>query len=394
MKIGILTFHSQLNYGGVLQCWALKEFLRQLGHDVVVLDRWLTADNRLLMGPFLVFRFRFWCSVLVRSLCGCGTWKMVTRSFRSIRFVKALGLTEYHFHDWRDAPDDLGINCLVVGSDQVWHYGKWSDPRPYLLEDAGEKIPLQTVAYAASFGMKTIPNGLKDVYRKGLSRFLAISCRENEGVQICHELGFSATHVVDPTLLLARSAWSRLQTSNLLESPFRRKWLVCYFMSVKIDEALPQLERFARTNDCFVKVLSDAPYLKPFGKSIRNILENFHNDYPHVRICSDYGPKEFVRTFSSATYTLTDSFHAVMFSALFEKNVRILLPDTELRRTMFARIEEFANSCLTGPTFADSVQQALDSLQQGQIVSVVREEISRRRNLSRAWLIEALKARQ
>ena len=24
MKIGILTFHSQLNYGRVLQCWALQ----------------------------------------------------------------------------------------------------------------------------------------------------------------------------------------------------------------------------------------------------------------------------------------------------------------------------------------------------------------------------------
>ena len=27
MRIGILTFHSQLNYGGVLQAWALREAL-------------------------------------------------------------------------------------------------------------------------------------------------------------------------------------------------------------------------------------------------------------------------------------------------------------------------------------------------------------------------------
>ena len=31
MKIGILTFHSQLNYGGVLQCWALKTVLEGMG---------------------------------------------------------------------------------------------------------------------------------------------------------------------------------------------------------------------------------------------------------------------------------------------------------------------------------------------------------------------------
>ena len=30
MKLGILTFHSQLNYGGVLQCWALVQALTHL----------------------------------------------------------------------------------------------------------------------------------------------------------------------------------------------------------------------------------------------------------------------------------------------------------------------------------------------------------------------------
>lgn len=36
MKIGILTFHSQLNYGGVLQCWAQKMALEGVGRGVVV----------------------------------------------------------------------------------------------------------------------------------------------------------------------------------------------------------------------------------------------------------------------------------------------------------------------------------------------------------------------
>lgn len=45
MKIGILTLHSQLNYGGVLQAFASQEALRRLGHDVSVIDRWLNPDN-------------------------------------------------------------------------------------------------------------------------------------------------------------------------------------------------------------------------------------------------------------------------------------------------------------------------------------------------------------
>ena len=35
MKIGILTFHSQLNYGGVLQCWALQTVLAKQIQDYV-----------------------------------------------------------------------------------------------------------------------------------------------------------------------------------------------------------------------------------------------------------------------------------------------------------------------------------------------------------------------
>ena len=38
MKIGILTFHNTINYGGVLQCYALKEVLKSFGHDVKIID--------------------------------------------------------------------------------------------------------------------------------------------------------------------------------------------------------------------------------------------------------------------------------------------------------------------------------------------------------------------
>ena len=38
MKIGILTFHNAINYGAVLQCYALKEFLSMRGHVVEVID--------------------------------------------------------------------------------------------------------------------------------------------------------------------------------------------------------------------------------------------------------------------------------------------------------------------------------------------------------------------
>ena len=37
-RVGILTFHRAHNYGAVLQCFALKETIRQMGYDVQVID--------------------------------------------------------------------------------------------------------------------------------------------------------------------------------------------------------------------------------------------------------------------------------------------------------------------------------------------------------------------
>lgn len=133
MKIGILTFHSQLNYGGVLQCWALVQALKGMGHEVVVVDRWITPDNGLLEHGYN-HGWKPLIKLLLRTVTLCGDFAVWLRVRRTKRFVKSLGLTNYHFHDWKDAPNDLGIDCLVVGSDQVWHGGDWGDPRPYLLE--------------------------------------------------------------------------------------------------------------------------------------------------------------------------------------------------------------------------------------------------------------------
>ena len=37
-KIGILTFHRAYNYGAVLQCYALQQYLKKQGADVYVID--------------------------------------------------------------------------------------------------------------------------------------------------------------------------------------------------------------------------------------------------------------------------------------------------------------------------------------------------------------------
>ena len=38
MRVGILTFHRALNYGAVLQCYALQKVLESKSCDVEIID--------------------------------------------------------------------------------------------------------------------------------------------------------------------------------------------------------------------------------------------------------------------------------------------------------------------------------------------------------------------
>lgn len=383
MRVGILTFHAQLNYGGVLQCWALKEALKRMGHTVVVVDRWLNETNSCLKAPFVVWSVRQWVGCIVRGVAGCRTWDRIVRYLRTMRFVRRLGLTPYHFCEWQDAPKDLGVDCLVVGSDQVWHGGDWGQPEPYLLFDAP---PVRAISYAASFGMRALPE--THDYATGFRRFEAISVREAEGVELVRQTGYAGdvAHVVDPTLLLPREAWWRLAKRKC-----RPRRLVCYFLSEDIPSAVRTLEPWAKQTGWRVEILCDG-YSKAFPRSVRSLVARVGEMVKpsRVRISLAAGPREFVRAFSRAEACVTDSFHAVMFSSIYDCNVRFLRPTHPQRKQMFTRIEGFAQTAVEGEMIADTLASALDPIARGTRITFRRDVIDSWRNASWRWLEAAL----
>jgi len=383
MKIGILTFHSQLNYGGVLQCWALVHALKKMGHEVIVMDRWLDENNSRLLGPFATADMRRWFNIIIHALLGCGHAGMLLRHWRTCRFIKTLGLSPYHFVEWKDAPRSLGIDCLVVGSDQVWHGGDWGDPSHYLLEGAPS---VSAVAYAASFGMKTLPTDIN--YENGFQRFSAIGVRESEGIKLVLDTGYlkKVAHVVDPTLLVKAEVWDCLSKRKKSS----RK-LVCYFLAESVAKFLPVLEQWADQYDWHVDVLSDG-YYKKVPTKLSEFADRLYETASRrrVRICNSYGPLEFVRLFSCSNACITDSFHAVMFSSIYHLNLRFIKPAAAWRMEMFSRIEEFYRIAVSGPFVAETVDTALSSIASGERVTFDDAAIETHRQFSYDWLKGAL----
>ncbi len=347
MRIGILTFHSQLNYGGILQCLALRMTLERMGHDVVVVDRIFLNQVRSVRSVFKgwgVVRFAKWA---VKCLLRRKPALMTLRELRTVCFVKRhLPLTEYAFKVWNEAPTNLGLDLIVVGSDQVWN-GTWQDPGPYLLEGA-PSVPV--IGYGISLGMTSIPDVYREKYLVAGKRFATVSVREREAADVLKDVGISAVCVADPVLL---TDWSRYQTKRCVG-------LCCYFLSAEnvSPDVIKRLEDFSRMTG------------KPVSLLVHGAAYWVDVETRLVQVKYAAGPDEFVREMAAAQFVISDSFHALMFSSIFQKNVRIIRPSAEnqIRVAMFARIEEFVSKYVTGSCIVDSAAEAIESLSSHELV--------------------------
>lgn len=387
MKIGILTYHSEINYGSTLQAFAMQEIYRELGHDPIIIDRYITPDNSLLLGPLARTGLRNRIRNFILGIFGVGTRSMIKRVKKTLAFHKKyLNKTPYSFYNCEDAPSDLGVDMISVGSDQIWNANLYS-PLPYLLKWVDKKIP--AISYAASIGMPQLsPRYLND-YKEGFARFKAISVREKQGVQLVKEMGFEATQVVDPTLLINPEIWEKFKGTKKT----KRRKLICYTLSEDLLTLLPILEKFSKENNCDVVLFPDR-YEKWDGLNAKGIantlrLQKRLQKSP-VKIYISAAIKEFLNEISTATWIVTNSYHALMFSVIYRKNVRIIVPSNTIRKGMHARMEEFSDSIITGPLMQNDIDCALLSCSRGESIHFNEEILNNRIEDSKMWLKQQL----
>ena len=390
MRIGILTYHDEVNYGSLLQAYAMQTALSDLGRDAEIIDRWFQPHQERIYGILHSHSFRAWIKWLLRCAWGTGAWSLFLRQWRSRRFIKhKLKLTPYHFHDSEDAPRDLGVDLITVGSDQVWH--PKAQPQVYLLNEL-KQVP--GIAYAASFGANIIPKEMEELYRKGFQNFKAIGIREREGVEIARRLGASsATHVVDPTILVDPERWLEFIGGTIRRT--RRKHIACYFLAEDFLDLAEKLGQWAKKNDLVVDLFVQdfsVPFLRfrPCGSKWLKYWK-CRLGYP-LRFRYAAGPVEFVRKIASADCVFTNSFHALMFSMIFKRNVRIVKPSSQIRKGMAARMQEFSGTIITGPFIMETLEEAFTSYERGEEVHYDEAELKRRREESEAWLKKAIAA--
>ena len=308
-KVGIITQHRVVNYGSVLQAYALQSKINELGYECEVIDYYperFTPKGMLCRIKNKSEKFEK--SIILRSVARMIILPSYFKRFKMFfGFIeKNLNLSKKTFRELCELEGyrfDYDVFC--TGSDQVWNYG-WNEKieYPYFLSFAPDDK--RKISYAASFGKSTLLDCEIDETKRLLERYDAISVRELSGVEIISDLGISGTvNVLDPTLLLSGNEWRKIASSKYTND----KYILIY-----------NLNRNSRI-DNYAKRLS-----KKTGLEVRYISYQLHEFYKYGKMYFNNCVEDFLALIDNAQYIITDSFHATAFSLNFNKEFVIVYP--------------------------------------------------------------------
>lgn len=305
MKIGIITIPPYSNYGGILQAYALGHVLQGMGHEtevVYVRKRWhlplwkmpLSYTKRAIKKYIL--RRQAWIFYEKKAE---RDWAITTKNI--FGFVEKY--IPHRVYERYSAIQEGDYDAYVVGSDQVWR-------PPYFvsgdIEDAylrfAENWNVKRVAYATSFGVdhwEYTPKQTAECARLA-KKFEGVTVREASAVDLCRKyLGIEAKHVIDPTLLLARSDYEALIHDD--SAPHKGE-ILSYVLDWN-DEKRSFLEKLEAST----------------GKHSFRANSRFEEWMAPVEERIQPSVESWLQGFRDADMVVTDSFHACVFSIIFNK---------------------------------------------------------------------------
>lgn len=313
MKIGILTLPLVDNYGGILQAVALCKFLEKRGHDVVLIykDRdsssYIKPWKKVLKAILLKVPFHDYKSMKTIELKRNKRQQLrnVYRPFIEEQ-IRSISEDLFTKDDLQTFAEKECFDAVIVGSDQVWRKLYMSDShyKCYFLDFVSSSSGVRKISYAASFG-KDKWEGVGDELEISelLSDFTAVSTREYSGIDVCQKtFGIEGVqHVLDPTLIVGKEFYLEKLIPNYDVSNIQKGGLLTYVL----DEATEKRKIIEHVQS-YLKI-KKTQHLKGFKQ------EN-----------QAYTVPQWVASFAFAEFVITDSFHGMLFSLLFEKNFVVI----------------------------------------------------------------------
>lgn len=362
-KIGILTQPLGLNYGGVLQAYALQQILIESGHNVITINRVYNAHSKIKIA----------LSKLKHLLLNPAAKK--TSSNFSEYEIKYISKNILHFINEKILVSEVidrdkkmfehfeynHYDALIVGSDQVWRPKYSPNIYNFYFDFIKNNNCIKRMAYAASFGVSNweYDNIQTEKCKALVNKFNAVSVREDSGVELCKQnFKINADLVLDPTMLLSKSHYISLIETENTENTGK---LYTYILddSLEKNELINQI-----ASDLGLSKFSNQP-----NESLKYMKSPSVDDYVFPKIDG------WIKGFYDASFIVTDSFHGMVFSILFNKpflaivnedrgaaRFKSLLSQFNLENRLIDTKVTFHKDLLNNPINYDDVNDKLEKL--------------------------------
>lgn len=310
LKVGILThYYESVNYGGNFQAYALCEILNQSNvYAEQISYKFSEGYKKTLKQKIKLYfqtGFKTFFPVLKAKIFQKTHRKQIKKFEQERREVFKIFNREIIPHSKEICSAAELKNCVnnydvfITGSDQVWNgynSGFFLDFVP------SEKYKM---SYAASIAKTSLSSEEKEKFRESLKSFRAVSVREETAIDLLEGLSPIPPNLsLDPVLLLTRQDWEKLCSDRVP----KEKYVFCYFLGTNC-RARKAAKRFAEKHK--KKVIA-----VPMG--IRRTDRNFAD-----KTIENATPQDFLSLIRNAEAVFTDSFHASVFSIIFQKNFYI-----------------------------------------------------------------------
>ena len=306
MKIGVLTLPLHNNFGGILQAYALLKVLKDLGHNVVLIDKSRTVS----IGPWYrkypiyikrcIRKYILGQKITVRADVEQNKVN-ATIARHSDRFINKY-IERIYTKDFSNIIKQ-DFDAIIVGSDQIWRPKYFFSAIENAYLEFAKDWDVKRIAYAASFGTDEWEYNEEQTANCAalLKKFNTVSVRESSATVLCKEkLGTEALHVLDPTMLLEKEDYIKLfKETGTVQSNGN---LFCYILDENIEKEI------------IIDKVGKEKSLTPFY-----VNSKYNNAEAPLEERIQQPVEKWLRAFYDAEFVITDSFHACVFSILFNK---------------------------------------------------------------------------
>lgn len=302
IKAAIMTWcgnHGPVNYGQVLQCYAMQCIMREKGYEPIVIQYRTKEHGEMFLHNFSNQRFlgRFFNNIneyyfLRKKIAGGDTRRAI--NFR--KFIKKnINLSPPCYTKKMVEAVTKDCKVLICGSDQIWN-PIWFDPVLFL--DFGTKKQ-KRIAYAPS-GIFMDKSEFEGTYQRMaplIERLDCVSVRERTSADILKKYVKKKIAVQeDPTLCIKREQWDKVAAEKLLEE----NYIFCYLLgNVSPYQLILRKLKEVYQAEKIIYIPSNL-----FQKGIYKEFEEY----------DDAGPAQFLSLIKYAKAVCTDSFHGVAMS--------------------------------------------------------------------------------